>query len=446
MPRLLLRIPLIAIALGLGAAPAAAAPKLHLLKVPGLPAANRVGAPIGGPVPAARHLAIGPGREVWMTGDGATNYLARVSAGGKLIATYPTGGTPDSITAGPDGAMWFTEADGNAVGRITRGGVINTFPVPIPGAGPRGIALGADGALWVTLFRANQVARLTTGGTWTLFSNGLTPGGQQLGISRGPGGIWFTEPRGDRLVRIRPDGSLFAVSVSTASGPEAIERGVDGNLWFTEDDGNRIGRVTATGQVQEFQSGITPRATPFNITAGPDDAVWFTEADGDRIGRSTPDGWITEYPLPAQSRPFGIVMGPDRRLWVALAHSGGLVRFTPPPAPVIPVQISYATGVHGAITTFTQMLVEDIPPVGRVRLTCSGRGCPLHRFQSRRGTATVDLHRKLRRVSGTARIQLTVFAPGYSSAVRVFRVSPGGATVSKRCIVPKSRRLRRTCG
>jgi streptogramin lyase len=439
-------IALVATALGLSSATAAAAPKLRLVKVAGLPAANRSGPPIGGPMPAARDLAIGPGKEVWMTGDGAANYLVRVSPQGKLLATYPTGGTPDSIVAGRDGAMWFTMYDGNAVGRITRQGAITTFPVPIAGAGPRGIALGADGALWLTLFRANQVARLTTGGTWTTFSNGLTPGGQQLGITRGPGGIWFTEPRGDRIVRITPDGGLFPVTVSTASGPEAVEVGVDGNVWFTEDDGNRIGRVTPKGEVTEFQSGITPRATTFSITAGPDEAMWFTEADGDRIGRSTPDGSITEYPLPPHSRPFGIITGPDRRLWVALAGTGGLIRITPPPAPVIPVQINYATRTDGGVTTFKQLLVEDVPAVGRVRLTCRGSGCPLRRFQSRRGVARVDLHRKLRRVGGGARIQVTVFAPGYSSAVRLFRVASGGASVSKRCIVPRSRKLRRTCG
>ena len=34
------------------------------------------------------------------------------------------------ITAGPDGALWFTEYWGNKIGRITTAGVITEFPVP----------------------------------------------------------------------------------------------------------------------------------------------------------------------------------------------------------------------------------------------------------------------------------------------------------------------------
>ena len=35
------------------------------------------------------------------------------------ITEFPTGGGPKFITAGPDGNVWFTEFDGNKIGRIT---------------------------------------------------------------------------------------------------------------------------------------------------------------------------------------------------------------------------------------------------------------------------------------------------------------------------------------
>ena len=111
-------------------------------------------------------------------------------------------GSPDSITRVPDGAMWFTLRDGNAVGRVTRAGAVTTFPVPVAAALPRGIAPGRTGRARVTPFGASAVARLTPAGEWTVFTAGLTPGGEQLGITRGPGGIWFTEPRADRIVKI----------------------------------------------------------------------------------------------------------------------------------------------------------------------------------------------------------------------------------------------------
>src|SRR5262245_26658425 len=33
------------------------------------------------------------------------------------------------ITVGPDGALWFTEADGSKIGRITTAGMITEFPM-----------------------------------------------------------------------------------------------------------------------------------------------------------------------------------------------------------------------------------------------------------------------------------------------------------------------------
>ena len=430
MPRRLLVLLVMSLALVALPAPAAQAKPLRLSNVAGLPAN------------AARDLAVGPSREVWMTSDAVGSFVARISAKGKLLSTVAVPGTPDSIVRGPDGAMWFTLRDGNAVGRVTRAGAVTTFPVPVPAALPRGIAAGADGALWVTLFGASAVARLTTAGVWTVFTSGLTPGGEQLGITRGPGGIWFTEPRADRIAKITPSGAVTGFTVSNVSGPEDVAVGIDGNLWFTEDDGDRIGRLKPTGGVREFQSGITPGATPFNIGPGPDEAMWFTETDGDRVGRSTPDGFITEYGLPKSSFPRAIITGPDGRLRVALAGTGRVVRFTPPLAPVVPASISSLFSGTGAVG---QLLVEGIPAGGRVEVLCRGNGCPLRRYVKRRARR-VNLRPRIPRVGAGSRLQIRVAAPGYATRVRVFTVSSTGIKVAKRCIAPGTKKLRKGCG
>ena len=44
----------------------------------------------------------------------------------------PTGGSPSGITAGPDGNLWFTEFNGNKIGRITPGGTTTGFSAPNP--------------------------------------------------------------------------------------------------------------------------------------------------------------------------------------------------------------------------------------------------------------------------------------------------------------------------
>jgi streptogramin lyase len=58
--------------------------------------------------------------------------------------TTATASFPGSITAGPDGALWFTEPVGgvNKIGRITTNGVITEFPIPTASSFPSVINKG----------------------------------------------------------------------------------------------------------------------------------------------------------------------------------------------------------------------------------------------------------------------------------------------------------------
>jgi virginiamycin B lyase len=61
------------------------------------------------------------------------------------------------ITQGPDGAIWFTESNMNAVGRLADGGTITTDSVPSPAS----IVAGVDGNMWITSgTNGNAIARL----------------------------------------------------------------------------------------------------------------------------------------------------------------------------------------------------------------------------------------------------------------------------------------------
>jgi len=57
----------------------------------------------------------------------------------------PSGSFPVGITAGPDGALWFTEPYG--IERVTTSGFITEYHVPTEFFGLLGIAAGPDGAL-----------------------------------------------------------------------------------------------------------------------------------------------------------------------------------------------------------------------------------------------------------------------------------------------------------
>jgi len=72
------------------------------------------------------------------------------------------GSRPQAIISGPDGALWFTDAGGNSIGRIdTSGTLTGTFAIPTAQSNPHGIAVGPDGNLWLVETDGNKIARVT---------------------------------------------------------------------------------------------------------------------------------------------------------------------------------------------------------------------------------------------------------------------------------------------
>jgi hypothetical protein len=70
-------------------------------------------------------------------------------------------GAADAITAGPDGNVWFTERNGDKIGRITPDGTVTDWPVPTEHGGPLGIVAGPDGNIWFAEKDRSQIGRLT---------------------------------------------------------------------------------------------------------------------------------------------------------------------------------------------------------------------------------------------------------------------------------------------
>jgi virginiamycin B lyase len=68
---------------------------------------------------------------------------------------------PEGITAGPDGALWFTNGGNNSIGRITKHGVISNYTGTGIG-GPADITTGPDGAMWFSNHDSSSIGRITT--------------------------------------------------------------------------------------------------------------------------------------------------------------------------------------------------------------------------------------------------------------------------------------------
>src|SRR5262245_10416358 len=182
---------------------------------------------------------------------------------------------------------------------------VTEFPVPTPQSNLTSITRGPDGNMWFTDALAGEIGRITPAGVITEFSAGLTPGGQPTEITAGPdGNLWFTEQFPDRIGRITPAGVItaFSAGIPRLRAPYGITAGPDGNLWFTMEKGaggtlvGAIGRITPSGVVTVFSLGSITQ--PNLITAGPDGNLWFGEFGNDpqapgKIGRITTAGEIT---------------------------------------------------------------------------------------------------------------------------------------------------------
>jgi len=261
---------------------------------------------------------------------------------------------PTAITQGSDGNLWFTENGADRIGRMTPKGVLTEFALPAvpapagssagsspqPLSTPNAITSGPDGALWFTGV-PGEVGRITTAGVVTEFAvpaipppAGSAPGtastpATMQSITTGPdGALWFTGVPGE-VGRITTAGVVteFAVpaipppagsapgTAGTQATLQSITTGPDGALWFTGVPGE-VGRITTSGVVTEFAvpaipppAGSSPgtASTPATlqaITTGPDGALWFTGVPGD-VGRITTSGVVTEFAVPAIPPPAG---------------------------------------------------------------------------------------------------------------------------------------------
>jgi hypothetical protein len=279
----------------------------------------------------------------WITTPSLSLLTATLLAANKPIIheySVPTANSnPTSISAGPDGALWFTEFLGEKIGRIAVTGTIEEFPgAGFVSGGANGMTTGSDGNLWFTDNSA-VISRICAS---------------------------TNRPAGCPSI-----GTIAGYSVPTANSyPTGITAGPDGALWFTESSVNNIGRINTSGSVPTCPSPIPNPpscsvSTPcfceypvpsggqniYSITAGPDGALWFTDYDSNQIGRITTSGVTTEYAVPtASSHPYGITAGPDGALWFVESSGNKIGQIIPlarrngidfsaaadvPPAPVL---------------------------------------------------------------------------------------------------------------
>jgi virginiamycin B lyase len=286
----------------------------------------------------------------------------------------PGGFTAHSMTAGPDGMLWFSCGSRSTIARMAIDGTLTEFSLP-PDSFPAALVVGPDSRIWFLLPGAPQaIGRITTTGQLTQTLVPVAGSSSLAGlVAAQDGNVWFTEatfigeatgPDPTAVGRMSPTGAITQYSLPLGYSGTAISRSSEGNLWFISSwlsmwgsssgverislngtrstvvdtaglapcvgsaialgpDGNgwltcgqgTVAKVTPAGGVTQFAIP-TANSSPFDITAGPDGNLWFTEYKGNKIGRITPQGVITEFSVPTpDSGPAAICVGPDGNIW-----------------------------------------------------------------------------------------------------------------------------------
>ena len=224
---------------------------------------------IPSPLALVHTITLGPDGNFWFAEVG-TDKIGRITPAGVVTefklptadtrgpaTDFSAGSQPFDIIVGPDGALWFTEFTGDRIGRITTDGDLSEFNVPIHTSGipgfvhlgdPLEIIVGPDGALWYSDLDGNSINRITTTGEVNEYPV-PTLEAQVQGLVAAPDGtIWFIEQQVGKIGRITLDGQITEFAIPGADGPGSfpfdITVGPDGHLWFTEILDHRVGRIT----------------------------------------------------------------------------------------------------------------------------------------------------------------------------------------------------------
>jgi virginiamycin B lyase len=210
-------------------------------------------------------IAAAPDGVIWFTEHAANKVAMFVpqrggdSAPGKhgfKEFALPHGGGPAGIVVAGD-SVWFAENSGNRLGRLTLGAAaakpkITEYPLPISNSEPNSVAAGVDGSVYFTELKDNRIGRVTPQGR--LEETVMPVNAPALDITAAPDGtIWMTVPKVHALCRLRPGSPITAFYLPRDAVPAFIAAGADGNLYFTDPSGS-IGRFTPAGMLTQIDT------------------------------------------------------------------------------------------------------------------------------------------------------------------------------------------------
>jgi virginiamycin B lyase len=107
-------------------------------------------------------VVVAPNGDIWFTSFVLDGPIARVTKDGALSKFYPpTKGKPQRLVLDKDGNVWFSERQGNKIGRLDpKTETFTEFPLPGPEGSPYAIGIDGDGMIWTSSHEQDTMDRL----------------------------------------------------------------------------------------------------------------------------------------------------------------------------------------------------------------------------------------------------------------------------------------------
>lgn len=240
---------------------------------------------------------------------------------------------PHNVTFSGQGEVWFSERNGNKIGRLDpQTGQFKEFPIPSGLDRPTPTMVDKKGMVWWGT--GDTLGRLDPH-SGEMKQYALPRKGSGLhSVFIGPDGtLWMSENAAGRIASFNPQTESFQeYPIQTPhSRPYGIVVDSHNHVWFCEFGGDKIGRLdAATGAIQEYEPP-TAHSGPRRPTLDRENNLWFTEYNVSKIARLNHDtGKITEWDVPTRdSGPYDIVIDPRGKVWFDEFTSNKVVRFDP---------------------------------------------------------------------------------------------------------------------
>ena len=361
--------------------------------------AQIVGVP--GNVQGPRGIVSGPDGNLYVFGAENADKIWKVTtAATPVITEVANVSNPSFGELGPDGRIWFTRFEDNAVAAFTPGSNVVSTPTPVAG-NPWDIAFGGDGKGYITLSNTNAVAQLTRGGGAPGVGPLIMPPGAHdpRFAARGPGGEVYVAAKGSNSVLEILTDQLPVV----ATGAPAV--------------------VTQTAATIPVTVDPKRSATQVRVDFGPTTGYGSQSASidaGSARGTTTVNVPVTGLSPATTYHARAVATNANG------ASTGANVTFTtaavfappPPPPPaekptLVDGRVTATWSVRRKRTRVVSLLARGLPKGVTVEARCSGSGCPFtrKRLTPKRGVGTVSLtslfKRRTLRAGRTVEVRIT---------------------------------------